>query len=322
MVTSPTVDSQPGGAPRLQWEAEQPVPAPLAAELIGQQFPRLRSARVELLATGWDNTVYLVDGEWVFRFPRREIALPGIQREIAILPLLAPHLPLPVPVPELVGMPSGGYPWPYWGARLVPGTELAEAGLPDGERARAGASVGAFLRALHDPGLVAVAGQAGLQLPEDPMRRAYPRVRAERAREVLERLARSADWAPDPAIERLFGTADRLGPPAGPAVIVHGDLHLRHLLVGAGGDASGVIDWGDLCLADPAVDLSLAYCGFAGPARAALLAAYGPVGAERELRARACAVSLCVSLAEYAISDGRATLLRETLAALGRAVSG
>ena len=316
------MNGQPDEAPRLQWEAEQPVSASLAAGLIGRQFPRLRGAPVEPLATGWDNTVYLVDGAWVFRFPRREIALPGIQREIAVLPLLAPHLPLHVPVPELVGRPSGAYPWPFWGARLVAGTELAEAGLPDSERVQAGASVGAFLRALHDPGLVAVAGQAGPQLPDDPMRRAYPGVRAKRAREILGRLAQSAGWEPDAAIERLFGAADRLGPPAGPAAIAHGDLHLRHLLIGEGGDASGVIDWGDLCLADPAADLSLAYCGFAGPARVALLAAYGPVDAERELRARVCAVSICVALAEYAISDGRAALLRETLAALGRVVSG
>ena len=91
------MDGQPDGAPRLQWEAEQPVSASLAARLIASQFPRLRGAPVEPLATGWDNTVYLVDDEWVFRFPRREIALPGIQREIAVLPLLAPRLPLPVP---------------------------------------------------------------------------------------------------------------------------------------------------------------------------------------------------------------------------------
>ena len=121
---------------------------------------------------------------------------------------------------------------------------------------------------------------------------------------------------------RWIGEAGGLGPPAGRPVLAHGDLHLRHLLVGESGDASGVIDWGDICLADPAVDLSLAYSGFAGPARAALLAAYGPVDAERELRARVLAVSVCASLAEYAFSDGRARLLRESLAGLRRAVAG
>jgi len=319
---SPTVDRQPDQEPRLQWEAEQLVSGSLAAELIGRQFPRLRGAPVELLATGWDNTVYLVDGQWAFRFPRREIALPGIRREIAVLPRLAPHLPLPVPVPELVGTPSDAYPWPYWGTRLVPGTELAEANLTGRARALAGASVGRFLRALHDPHLIGLAVQAAPDLPEDPMRRADPGFRAAHARPLLERLARSAAWVPDPAVERLFGTAERLGPPAGRAVIAHGDLHLRHLLVGQSGDASGVIDWGDVCLADPAVDLSLAYSGFAGPARAALLAAYGPVDAEREMRARVLALSICAALAVYALSDSRASLLRESLAGLARAVSG
>jgi Phosphotransferase enzyme family len=286
VLKSPTVDARPDQAPRLQWEAEQLVSASLAAELVGLQFPRLHGAPAELLATGWDNTVYLLGGQWIFRFPRRGVALPGIRREIAILP------------------------------------RLAEAELPNSARAQAGASVGKFLRALHHPHLADLAGLAESGLPEDPMQRADPRTRTARAREPLERLARSAAWVPDPAVERLFGAVERLGPPAGRPVLVHGDLHLRHLLVGQSGDASGVIDWGDVCLADPAVDLSLAYSGFAGPARAALLAAYGPVDAERELRARVLAVSLCASLAEYAHSDGRARLLRGTLAGPRRAVAG
>lgn len=53
----------------------------------------------------------------------------------------------------------------------------------------------------------------------------------------------------------------------GPLAVCHGDLHVRHLLVDRDGSATGVIDWGDLCLADPAVDLSIAYFGFAGKPR-------------------------------------------------------
>jgi len=316
------VNGQPDRATGREWDAEQAVPASLAARLVGAQFPGLRGAPVELLATGWDNTVYLVGGQWVFRFPRREVALPGLQREVAALPRLAPLLPLPIPVPELIGTPDGAYPWPFWGARPVPGTELAESGLRGAALVRAAAGVGAFLRALHEPGLAARAGLTGLGLPVDPMRRADPRSRMAPARERLGRLAGRNAWEPDPAIERLFAAAGRLGAPLDPPVVTHGDLHARHLLVGPDGAAAGVIDWGDLCLADPAVDLSLAYGGFAGPARAALLAEYGPVGAERELRARVLAVSLCAALAEYALSDNRERLLQESLAGLRRAVSG
>ena len=309
-----------------QWTAERHVTPQLAAELIREQFPELPAQQVSLLETGWDNTAYVVDGQWLFRFPRREVALAGVRREIAVLPRLAAVLPLPIPEPRFAGEPSPRYPWPFFGARLLPGTELADAALPDDRRVRAAAAVGEFLGVLHDPSLVALAG--GADLPVDPMRRASPAVRAGRAREVAGRLAQQGIWSPGDAVTELLDRAGRVpgdagaGPAGGPFAVCHGDLHLRHLLVGGDGSAAGVIDWGDLCLADPAVDLMIAYLAFAGEARAALLAAYGrPVGAGRELAARACAISVGVALLEYAAGEGRATLMRETIAGLRRAVS-
>src|ERR1700761_8530181 len=112
-------DSTAGGrtspAP-AQWTAEVEVSPRLAAELIADQFPALGSSQVTLLAAGWDNTVMTVDGTWLFRFPRREVALAGVRREIALLPQLAPLLPLPVPDPRFAGRPSERYPWPFFGA--------------------------------------------------------------------------------------------------------------------------------------------------------------------------------------------------------------
>lgn len=307
-----------GVSAAAEWEPEHAVSAAQAADLVGAQFARLRGAPVEALATGWDNTVFLVGGEWIFRFPRRSVALPGIRREIAVLPALAPRLPLPVPVPEFAGRPSATFPWPFWGARRIPGRELAETCLPEDGRLTATAGLGAFLRALHDPGLVTA---AAADLPRDPLSRAEPSVRSPRARARLARLARDGVWAPDPAAERLLREGERLGPYTGAVSVSHGDLHVRHLLVDGDARAAGVIDWGDLCLADPSVDLSLAYGGFAGAARKALLSAYGPVGAERELRARVLAVFLCATLAEYAAETGRERLLDEALAGLGRAAA-
>jgi aminoglycoside phosphotransferase (APT) family kinase protein len=96
-----------------EWHPERVVGEAEAAELIGEQFSHLRDARIEQLATGWDNTVYLVDGRWIFRFPRREIAVAGVEREIAVPPHLSRRLRLPIPVPELVGRPSASYRWPF-----------------------------------------------------------------------------------------------------------------------------------------------------------------------------------------------------------------
>ena len=42
--------------------------------------------------------MWVVDERWAFRFPRRAIAVPGVERELSVLPRVAPLLPVPVPV--------------------------------------------------------------------------------------------------------------------------------------------------------------------------------------------------------------------------------
>jgi aminoglycoside phosphotransferase (APT) family kinase protein len=309
----------PSGQPT--WAAEQEVGTDLATRLIGSQFPQLHGAPVKLLSTGWDMTVFRAGDDWLFRFPRRETVLAGMQREITVLPVLAHRLPLAIPVPELIGAPTAEFGWPFWGARMIPGTELALSGLPDGTRAAAGAAAGAFLRALH---AIPATDPLCAGLPADPMSRAHPAARIPRLREQLDQLASLGGWGPGPvadAVEALLDRAAPLGPPPGPLVLTHGDLHIRHLLLGPDGAASGVIDWIDVCQADPAVDLSLAYGAFRGADRAALLAAYGPVDEERELRSRVLAVSLSAALAAWSAAEGHTQLHGEAQAALRRAVA-
>jgi aminoglycoside phosphotransferase (APT) family kinase protein len=164
-----------------------------AADLIREQFPDLRAQQVTLLATGWDNTAFVVDGQWLFRFPRREIAVPGVSREITVLPRLAATLPLPIPDPHFVGQPSARYTWPFFGARLLPGGELADSGLSDSERAGAAGSVGHFLRVLHDPGLVVLAD--GADLP-DRFSGIQLVMRATLSIAVAARVAAARTWFP------------------------------------------------------------------------------------------------------------------------------
>jgi aminoglycoside phosphotransferase (APT) family kinase protein len=301
-----------------QWQAERSVDAARAAALIGNSFPALRVLPVTPLGEGWDNTVFAVGDAWVFRFPRRAIALPGFTRELAVLPAVAARLPLPVPAPVWVATDDdAAEPWPFAGARLLPGTELADAALPDADRAPAAAVLGRFLAVLHHP---ASAAAAGSPLPVDPLDRAWPAARAEGTDAALAQLVTDGLWGGDPAVPRLLAEGRRLDRPAGKPVLVHGDLHVRHLLVDGAGAPTGVIDWGDICLADPAVDLAVAFAAFDGAARAAFVDAYGAFDAERELRARALAVRLSALLAGYAAADGRPALLAEALAGLRRAV--
>src|SRR4051812_43320540 len=53
------------------WTAEHVVSAELARDLIERQLPELTPVRLHPFGVGWDNTSYLANETWVFRFPRR-----------------------------------------------------------------------------------------------------------------------------------------------------------------------------------------------------------------------------------------------------------
>jgi aminoglycoside phosphotransferase (APT) family kinase protein len=285
------------------WDAEIVVDEELARRLIESQFAELELHSLHHLAEGWDNTVWVANGELAFRFPRRAIAVPLIEREVELLPLLAPLLPLPIPVPTHVGHASDAFPWPFFGAQLVPGREIADA---DVDAVKLGAQLGAFLRALH-------AAEVDFPLPDDPMGRADMAIRVPKAREELSALGVLSD-----EVESVFDAALDLPAPEATAV-AHGDLHLRHALVGRDGGLSGVIDWGDVCRADPSVDLSLYWSHLSDAGRAAFLAAYGPVTDEQLLRARVLALFLCAMIAAYARHRRVPRLERSALGGLRRA---
>ncbi len=275
---------------------------------------------IEPFDEGWDNTVHLADGRLALRFPRHAAAAARVRRELAVLPRIAPLLPLAVPVPHLVGAPSPTFPWPYWAAPLLPGRELAEAGVVR-DRSNVAAAVGTFLRRLHDPALAAVVPD----LPVDPMGRADLDRRLPATREWLARLDASAGPAAGSydaaAVQHLLRSADGVRLDSCDTVLVHGDLHVRHVLVGARGGVTGVIDWGDVCRADPVVDLAIAYAAFSGPSRAALFDAYGRApDPARAVVGRVLAVFLSAALTVYAQAQDRSSLLAEAIAGINRAV--
>jgi aminoglycoside phosphotransferase (APT) family kinase protein len=192
---------------------------------------------------------------------------------------------------------------------LLPGREPAHAELSDNERIDLGAALGRFLRVLHD-------AELDVDLPDDPIRRADMPFRLARLREKLAAIGELAVWSPPPAVRRILADADRL-PPSTDRVLAHGDLHVRHVLVDHG-VLSGVIDWGDVCRSDPAVDLMLVWSLLPPAGRVRFSAEYGPIDEAGRLRARVLALFLGVTLAIYAHNVGDAALERECVASLER----
>ncbi len=293
-----------------EWAAEVTVDETLARRLVGAQFPDLELRSIRLLGQGWDMTVWLVDDRWVFRFPRREMVIRGLINEIAHLPQLASLLPLPIPIPTYLGESSSDYGWPFYGAPFLPGRELAEAELDDGRRAALGRPLGNFLRTLHGTKLDA-------DLPLDPVRRADMTFRVPRTRERLAQLEQLGLWRAPREAHEVIEAAVELGPPE-PTALVHGDLHLRHLLVDGDGGAAAVIDWIDLSYNSPGVDLVLYWSVLPPEGRAEFREAYGTIREDQLLCARILALFLCGTLAIYGHHEGMAGLKREALLGLDR----
>ncbi len=236
---------------------------------------------------GWDNTAYVVDGAWVFRFPRRAVAVALLEREARLLPWLAPRVPLPVPVPERLGRPSGRYPWPFSGYRRLPGRTACAFAATKEQRASMAEPLGRFLSALH---ALPADEAAALGSEGDTIGRINQTLRAPRARTHLAEL-RGAGMLDDRDVRRLEQVIARAPLAAcGAPVVVHGDLYARHLLVDGEGHLTGVIDWGDVHLGDRAVDLALAHAFLPPEARTAFRRAYGDIGAVTWARAAARAV--------------------------------
>ena len=221
-----------------------------------------------------------------------------------------------MPDPLFVGRPAVGYPWPFFGAALLPGREVGEAALTDAARNRLARPLASFLRTLHS-----VRPAAAESLPEDPIGRTDMARRAPWAAERLAELERLELWRAPGSVHALLDEARMLSP-VEQASLVHGDLHFRHLLVGENGSLTGVIDWGDVCLSDPSVDLQLVW-SFLPPARRAdFLDEYGAVTDAQLVRARVLAFFLNATLALYGHHEGMRAVEREALGGLERAASG
>ena len=180
------------------------------------------------------------------------------------------------------------------------------------------APLATFLRALHAPSLAA---EIGDRLPVDPMRRADMGVRVPMARRRLEEAAAVGIVELRADAAELLTEAESL-PPGVPSVVAHGDLHLRHLVVTPDGRAAGIIDWGDLCLADPSIDLVLAWGMLPPTARPAFAAAYGPIDEVAWLRSRLLSVFLAMVLALYGRATGDTALEFASVASARRTLEG
>jgi len=289
------------------WAAEHEVSAGLAQALIEEQFPSLAPADVILLGAGWDNTAFTVNGDYIYRFPRRTSALNLLLAESKVLPELAKRAPLPIPVPVYFGKPGDGYPWPFVGYRKLSGRTACQANLSDLQRTVIAEPLAQFLAAIH---AIPVEDAIQIGVEPDKIRRM---VMSHRKPQVRERLDRLVALGLTDTVDRWDWIFDFIDELPGPLALVHGDLYVRHLLVDPHHRLSGIIDWGDIHLGPPAIDLSIAFSFLPPSAHTAFRNAYGPIDDLAWQHARFRTLHYASELLIYALAKNDADLRREGL---------
>jgi aminoglycoside 2''-phosphotransferase len=181
----------------------------------------------------------------VFRFTKAERGQAVMAGELQVLRAIRSRITLPIPNPFYAGPDAMAY-------ELLEGEQLSFAvlrDLPASVAETIALQLGEFLRALHGtptdgplPATLALARRDEWQeLRRDTEALVYPLL-----------LPHQREWA-----KRLFDGV--LGDPRqfdGPPCVVHGDLWPEHVLFDrAAGRLSGIIDFGQAGLGDPAGDL-------------------------------------------------------------------
>ena len=220
-----------------------------AKEIITAAFPRFRGMKVELLDEGWDFKIFEVDGGWLFLFPKREGSVTKLSMEYRLLPDLADWVSLPIPRHVYWAGLHESLERPFAGYKKLPG--IAGDISKTVDQHRIARQLGLFLTRLHAYP-VDKAREAGV--PERSDLVAYWR---NKSRKQLNRIV---DLNVDPSNLRRYLENDVPLSFEGASRLVHNDLFAEHILVDPrSGIMSGIIDWGDAVISDPAVDFAGLY---------------------------------------------------------------
>ncbi|HTW76244.1 MAG TPA: aminoglycoside phosphotransferase family protein [Thermoplasmata archaeon] len=229
-------------------------PAPVVARSVRASWPGPPVRRLVVRETGWTNLVFEADQRWIIRIPRRRAGAESLDRELRVLEFLSDRLRAGIPRPLVVGTLDAPDGWPFMVYERLRGRPIANVRAM-GRRSRE--RLGLFLEDLLTD-LAAVPVDPLLALGVDPGRPAdlvasFRRLRSRYRRRARSRMPPSVRSGLDRAFEDLLSTlaVSRFQP-----VVAHNDLWPNHIIWDESRDrATGVIDWEDTRVGDPATDL-------------------------------------------------------------------
>lgn len=253
------------------WDREIDLDLDGFHRVVAAQFPEFTNLQPIEFGSGWDNICLLYPNNIVFRMPTRAMGGNLMEIECRALPLIQDRLSLPIPTIRHFGEPSEAFPYRFMGYERLAGTTADRLAQTAEDRKQAASKIGAFLRELH---AMPISDELSGVVPRGAFSLDWVVERIQfRCQHLLEIDRSRKDWS-DMLMRRANYLADLADDSARPT-LCHGDLYPRHVLVDPEGVVSGIIDWGDIQIANAATDLSIAFTFFDYQERLVFWSAYG-----------------------------------------------
>ncbi len=221
----------------------------IARRLLARHFPKQKVENVIVPKQGMDHWVIIVNGELVFRFPRKAKYKRLFPSETRMMDWLQEKLPLAVPRYTVVDAKRscGAYP-------LIPGSRFTPellASWKAAERDRAAKDLAGFLRALH--ATPANEARSRFQVPVHVRQRHISQWLRMYGKWVRPHIS-AGEWS---VCERALHSLSKPLFTQAPRVLTHNDLYSHHLLADPKRRRlCGIIDFSDRAIDDPAVDVT------------------------------------------------------------------
>ena len=226
----------------------------ICRETIRYCFPKVHIRTLSAIHGGWDNFVVDVNDRLLFRFPRRVAVEASIEKEIALLRLLQRALPYSIPNPEYVWSGDRKVPIRFYGYPKIRGVPLTHEAIASSQASFA-SQVSRLLNLIQNPSLTHAARNCFARYPAQTWRGEYASLLSRVRKKVVRLLDAGAREKTLAIFDDFLDDRDNF---SFAPVLVHRDLNSNILYDERRREISGVIDWGDAAMGDPAFD----FCGF------------------------------------------------------------
>ncbi|WP_232696457.1 phosphotransferase family protein [Brevibacillus daliensis] len=209
----------------------------------------------EVHSSGWDNIGILINDDFLFRFPRSKEAYDRIKQDGVLLSLLQEpmkRIGINVPIYQFLRDSKGEIICCYYQAIMGDSlTNVILMSLPSHEQDIIAKQLASFLQTLHRM------NYDGLGYHREHDKKWWHTHLKEVEENIYPILTKHEQSAVANFFAELIRTVDQEGVSAS---IIHGDLAHTHILYRDG--LEGVIDFGDVCIGDPAYDFYRLYEDF------------------------------------------------------------